>query len=104
MFDWLKPISQAIDVVDQLVEDKDQANQLKNDLEKLREQVYMQELKTQTIPWVDALHKMGRQIVSILNLIIPAGLLYLQPDIDPLAVAAIVGSGSIYNFVKGKGQ
>ena len=97
-------IGKAGDIASEAIEDKDKLNELNAKLAEIKEQVYMTELNTKTIPWVDAIHKMGRQILSLLNLIVPAGLLYVQPDIDPLALAAIVGPSGIYNYIKGKGK
>lgn len=104
IFNWAKPISDAIDVVDQFVEDKDKKTELKYALEQLKEQTYQMELQTKTIPWVDAVHKMGRQLMSWASMLIPAILLYHQPDIDPMALMAIAGPTGVYNFVKGKGK
>lgn len=103
-FGWSKTVDKAIDVVDQLVTDKDQANALKHDLERLKQEVYITELNTKTVPWVDALHKMGRQILSVLQIIVPAVLLYLKPDIDPLAIIGMAGPAGVYNYVKGVGK
>ena len=103
-FNWLNPINKALDIAGEFVEDKDKRNELNAHLQQLKEQVYLAELNTQTIPWVDALHKMGRQILSLLNLIIPAVLLYFQPDINPAAIVAICGPSGIYNYAKGKGR
>ncbi len=104
MFDWAKPISDAIGIVDQYAEDKDKKTELKFALNELKERTYQLELQTKTVPWVDALHKMGRQIMSWASMIIPAVLLYNHPDIDPVALMAIAGPTGVYNFVKGKGR
>ena len=101
--DWLNPINKAEDIISEAVEDKDKRNELNAHLAELREKVYLAELQTKTIPWVDAVHKMGRQLLSWASLIIPAVLLYKHPDINPLALGSIVAPGGIYNFVKGKG-
>jgi len=97
-------VKDAKDLASELIEDKDKSNALSAKLDEIGQQVYMTELQTKTVPWVDALHKMGRQILSVLNLTVPATLLYFQPDIDPLALAAIVGPSGVYNYVKGKGR
>lgn len=104
IFDWLKPVDKAIGVIDQFVEDKDEKNRLTAELESLKQQVYITELNTKTVPWVDAVHKMGRQILSILNLIVPAVLIHYHPDVDPMTLVAICGPSGIYNYVKGKGK
>lgn len=104
VLDWINPINKAIGIVDQYVEDKDQANQLKAELSELKERSYQIELQTKTVPWIDGLHKMGRQLLSWASLLIPAVLLAYDPKIDPLAIAAMVGPGGVYNYAKGKGR
>ena len=64
LIDFINPFSDVIDVVDQYVEDKDKANELKFKLDMGSQKVYLTELMTKTVPWVDALHKMGRQITG----------------------------------------
>lgn len=104
LFNWAKPISDVIGVVDQFVEDEDKKNELKFALEELKERTYQMELQTKTVPWVDAIHKMGRQLMSWASMIIPAVLLYAHPDIDPMSLMAIAGPTGVYNYVKGKGK
>lgn len=104
LVDWINPFNKVADVVSEYVEDKDAKNRIMGELETLKQQVYMKELDTKTVPWVDAMHKMGRQILSVLSLIIPAVLIYLQPDIDSGAIAAMVAPGGVYNWAKGKGN
>lgn len=104
LLDWLNPINKAADIVSEVVEDKDKRNELQAELEKLRQQVYITELNTRTIPWVDALHKMGRQILALLNIAVPAVLLWFNPDINPAALAAMAGPSGIYAYVKGRGR
>lgn len=57
---------------------------------------------TKTVPWVDALHKMGRQIISLVSVAAGVTVLYLQPDIDVTSLAAVLAPGGIYNWIKGK--
>lgn len=104
LFDWAKPVSKAIDVVDQFVEDKDEKNRLTADLKKLGEQVYMAELGTKTVTWVDALHKMGRQLTSWATLGMGFYLLNTNPEITPGQLAAIGGPGALYTWMKGRGK
>lgn len=104
ILNFLGVIDKGVDIIDKFVEDKDEKNKLIHDLKQLKEQVYIQELNTKTIPWVDALHKMGRQILSLLSLIIPGVLVYMEPSIDPATIAAIVAPGGLYNYAKGRGQ
>ena len=101
---WLGIIDKGVDIIDKAVVDKDKQIELQEIFRQLKEQTYQLELNTKTVPWVDALHKMGRQILSLLSLVVPAVLLYTNPDINPAALAAALTPGGIYNFVKGKGQ
>lgn len=104
MLNWFTPLNKALDIADQAITNKDKLNELKFHLAEVRENVYTSELKTKTVPWIDGLHKMGRMILSLLSLVIPSILIYLQPDIDPATIMAIVAPGGVYNYVKGKGQ
>jgi hypothetical protein len=53
------------DIIKEAVTDKDKQNEIIGNLEELKRQfeqaLYLKELDTKTVPWVDALHKMGRQ-------------------------------------------
>ena len=93
-----------MDIVDQAVLDKDKANELKEVFKQLQEQTYQLELSTKTVPWVDALHKMGRQIISLFSIIMSFALLYFRPETDAGELAALNAPGGIYNYIKGKGQ
>lgn len=101
---WLNPFNKVADLVSEVVEDKDKANEIKARLEELRQQVYLTELNTKTVPWVDALHKMGRQLLSYSSIIGGVIVLTVNPDVNPIALASILGPGGVYNFVKGKGK
>lgn len=102
--DWLKPITRGLDIVDQAVTDKDKANELKEIFRQLQEQSYQLELQTVTIPWIDGLHKMGRQIISLVSIIGGYVFLSYHPDVDPLKLAALSAPGGIYAWVKGRGR
>lgn len=111
LFDWIKPINKGIEIVDQFVVDKDRRNelrgileQLKEKTEQMREESHQIALQTVTVPWIDGLHKMGRQLLSLVTLAVGAGLLYAKPDIDPMALATVCAPGGIYNLVKGRGK
>lgn len=111
LFDWINPINKGIDIVDQFVVDKDKRAELRGILEQMREKTQqMREdshqvaLQQKTVPWMDGVHKLGRQLLSALTLGVGATLLYMRPDIDPLSLAAVCAPGGIYNLVKGKGK
>ena len=100
----IKAISKVGDIVDQFVEDKDAKNRINAELELVRYELYLKELDTKTIPWVDGLHKMGRQILSVINVIAVVFIIYVNPDVDPLQLAAIAGPTGIYAYIKGRGK
>ena len=97
-------IDNVIDLASEAVEDTDRLNELKAAAEELRQSVYMRELETKTVPWVDALHKMGRQLMGYANLGAGVYLLSNHPEINAMALAAIVAPSSIYTYIKGKGK
>ncbi|MBX2809953.1 MAG: hypothetical protein KTR20_15135 [Cellvibrionaceae bacterium] len=92
-------INKGLDIVDQLITDKDKAAELKAAF-------YLQELKTPTVPIVDAIHKMGRQTLAFAQM----GFYYVTVQqygveaITPELVAGVSGAASIYTLVKGKGK
>lgn len=108
ILDWINPFNKVVDLVSEVVTDKDKKIALDAALNELKQQVYMTELNTKTVPWVDALHKMGRQIMSVLTLIVGATLYHLNPDVDIVTLAAVLGASSgptaIYNVMKGRGK
>ena len=99
---WWKPLDKALDIVDQFVEDKDKSAELKFQLAKKLQDVYLTELGTKTVPWVDALHKMGRQITGYIGY----GLAFymVQQGYDPMAAMAAVAPGGLYAAFKNKGK
>lgn len=103
-WEWINPFNKVVGLVSEFVEDPDKKNELDNALQQLKENVYLAELQTKTIPWIDGLHKMGRQLLSWGSLLVPAILLYHNPDIDPMQLAAMTGPAGLYNYMKGKGK
>ena len=102
MLGWLNPIGKALDIADKFVEDKDKKLELTASLNELKEQVYLAELGTQTVPWVDALHKMQRGILSILCL--GAATWMSIEGVEAQNILMAVSPAGIYNFIKGKGN
>ena len=99
-----KLIDGTKDIVSQAVVDVDKRNEILNNLESLRQEVYMAELATKTVPWVDALHKMGRQILNIATITATVILLLLGIEITP-TIALVLGGGNVsYQLIKGKGK
>jgi len=104
ILDWMNPLNKVLDIVDQAVPDKDKAAEIKGHLDELRQQVYMKELDTKTIPWVDATHKMGRQIMALAQLGFYAWALHAGVEITPELVGGVSGTAAIYTAMKGKGR
>ncbi len=109
LIDWINPFSKALDIVDKAVPDKDLAAQLKTEIEtgsqklvEMAENSYRKELDTKTVPWVDALHKMGRLLTSWMGY--GLALYMVSENYDPMAVMAACAPGGVYAYVKGKGK
>jgi len=99
--DFINPFKDVTDIVSEVVEDKDKANEINKKLMMAAEKTYLKELGTKTIPWVDALHKMGRQITGYLGYALAFYMTY-KGGVDPMAVMAAVAPGGIYAAMKNK--
>jgi len=100
--DFINPFNKVADIVSEAVEDVDKSNELRAKIVQLGEQVYLQELQTKTVPWVDALHKMGRQITGYLGYAL--AFYMVKEGYDPMAAMAAVAPGGIYAAFKNKGK
>ena len=100
LLDFINPFNKVMDLADQAIEDKDKVNEIKKALSLAAEKTWIAELNTKTVPWVDALHKMGRQITSYLGY----GLAFymVKEGYDPIAAMAAVAPGGIYAAFKNK--
>jgi hypothetical protein len=98
--DFINPFKDVTNLISEAVEDVDKANVINSKLMQAAEKTYSQELNTKTIPWVDALHKMGRQIQGYLGY----GLAFymVKEGFDPMAVMAAVAPSGIYAAMKNK--
>ena len=94
---WITPVNKGLDIVDQWVEDKDKAKELKA-------QIYIEELRCKTIPIVDALHKMGRQITVYLQLYFYFYCSQNGIEITQELVTGVSGGAAIYAMMKGRGK
>ena len=76
------------------------------DIAELKEQqsVYIEELRTKTIPWVDAIHKLGRQLLNLFNLIAVVVLMLNGKSITPEVALLLGGPNVAYQIIKGKGN
>lgn len=90
-------IEKGLGIIDQLVTDKDQADQL-------RAAFYLTELQTKTIPIFDAFHKLGRQLLAFGQLVFYAWALKEGHPITPDLVAGVSGPTAAYTLIKGKGK
>ena len=101
---FLSVFNNATDIIKEAVTDKDKQNEILGHLDELRQQAYLVELGTKTVPWVDALHKMGRQILTLLSMIMPLIALKIAPNVDPMIILGMVAPNGVYNYIKGRGK
>lgn len=101
--DFINPFKDVTDLVSEYVEDKDKANEINAKLMLAAEATYNNELSTKTVPWVDALHKMGRQITGYLGYGLAFYMTY-KGGVDAMAIMAAVAPGGIYAAMKNKGK
>tara|TARA_R110000850_G_scaffold252872_1_gene378037 strand:- start:7 stop:315 length:309 start_codon:yes stop_codon:yes gene_type:complete len=99
---WFNVFDKTIDLASEAIEDPDKLNEIKGNIERMKQERYTLELQTKTVPWVDALHKMGRQITGYIGY----GLAFymVQQGYDPMAAMAAVAPGGIYAAFKNKGK
>jgi hypothetical protein len=62
------------------------------------------ELQAKTIPWVDALHKMGRLINGWALLVVVGAAHAMGKPLDADTVMWVAGVMGVYNYVKGQGR
>lgn len=95
-----KTVNKALELADQYVVDKDERNRLMVELIKVQAQTDMQA----TIPWVDALHKMGRQLMwfAVIGFYMYATLNGVAVDLAELA--AVCAGPMAYTLLKGVGS
>ena len=80
------------------------SRQLDIDTLKQEQSTYIEELRDKTIPWVDALHKMGRQIHAVLVIGVTVLLMLTGHDITSTVALLIGGPPTAYTLIKGKGN
>jgi len=98
-------VDNAIELAKEAVVDKDKQNTLIAHLEEIKTGVaYIEELRTKTVPWIDGLHKMGRQIINLI--VIAAWLisLWMGHELTQWDVFILGGGNVAYQLIKGKGQ
>uniref|UniRef100_A0A6M3LJI9 Uncharacterized protein n=1 Tax=viral metagenome TaxID=1070528 RepID=A0A6M3LJI9_9ZZZZ len=103
-----KLFEDTADIIKEAVTDKDKQNQILGNLEAIKlqvdKEVYIKELETKTIPWLDALHKMGRQLLNFVTIIAVCGLLLCGIEITPTVALILTGGNIAYQVVKGPGN
>ena len=103
-----KLFSDTGDIIKEAVTDKDKQNAILGNLETIKQTVdkemYIKELETKTIPWIDGLHKLARSILNVLVVIAVVVLMLMGKTITP-EVALLLGGGNVaYQIIKGTGQ
>ena len=98
-------VDKGMDIAKEAVTDKDKQNELIANLEELRiTTMYIAELQTNTVPWIDGLHKMSRSILSMSCIAATVILLLTNHEITPSVALILGGPVSAYTLIKGKGQ
>jgi hypothetical protein len=103
-----KLFSDTTDIIKEAVVDKDKQNEIIGNLEAARQaidkEIYVRELETKTVTWVDALHKMGRQLLNLITIVGVFILLLCDVDISGPEAAIIGGPNMVYQYVKKAGK
>jgi len=71
---------------------------------KVKQAPYMTELGTKTVPWVDALHKMGRQITNWLLIAVGIIGILAGHEFSQYDLILLAGGNTLYQLIKGKGK
>lgn len=101
---WFNFFSDAKELASEYIEDPDKRNEFAHKLALKGEEVYIEELKTRTIPWADAVHKLSRPIISVVAIIAGAIVIGINPEMDIMKLMAGSGPAAIYTLIKGKGK
>ena len=107
--DWIKNVfgllDKTADIVKEAVTDVDKANEIIGNIEQIKVgSSYLAELATKTIPWIDGLHKMGRQIINVITIIVVVVLVAIDHEITQYDVMLLGGGNFAYQIIKGKGK
>ncbi len=102
-----KMFDDTVAIVKEAVVDKDKQIQIIGNLEEIQRQtqkeIYIKELDTKTIPWVDALHKLSRTILNLVTIIGVFILIAMGHEFTQYELLLIGGPNIVYQYVKGKG-
>lgn len=103
-----KLFDDAADIAKEAITDKDKLNELLGMLEggkqKINHELYLKELETKTLPWVDAFHKMGRQLLNYFTITAVVVLLLFDVEVTPTVALILGGGNTAYQIIKGKGK
>jgi hypothetical protein len=95
-----KTVGKALDLAKEYVEDKDKRNELAVELIKIQAKAD----SVSTVPWVDALHKMGRQLLWFFVIGFYAYSWNKGTPIDLKTLTLLAGGPGLYTLMKGKGR
>jgi len=96
-FSWDKTVEKGFDIIDQFVDDGDLS-------QKLKAQFYLTELQTKTIPIFDAIHKLMRPSLALVQVGFYIWATNNNVEITPELVAGVSGATGAYTLAKGKGR
>jgi len=98
-------VDKSLDIVKEAVTDKDKQNELIARLEEMKTTVlYITELQTKTIPWIDGVHKMGRQILNLVSIVAVIVLISMGHELTQWDVLVLGGGNVAYQVIKGVGK
>lgn len=110
LWDKLLPdiFKDVADLADQAIDDDDMRSKLIGKIEQanelIKKELLIIELQTKTIPWVDALHKMGRQLQWYITAVIVGISMLAGHEITSQEAMLLGGVSIAYQLIKGKGS
>lgn len=96
LFGGSNSVEKSLDLASQYIEDKDQRNQIIG-------QIIAADM-ARTVPWVDALHKMGRQMMIVFLMYIYWDSVKAGHPLDMETFLTIAAGPGAYILLKGKGR
>ena len=104
MFNWVKnifkPINKGLDIASEAVLDKDKFMELSRGKDLKEIAAFIEVAKIPTIPWIDGLYKMGRQIQGYLIIGLGFYCAVTGNDLSPNGWLVIGGVCSVYSVGK----
>lgn len=107
--DWINKLfslaDKASDIAKEAVTDKDKQNELIAHLEEIRQTtMYLAELNTKTVPIIDGIHKLGRQILNLFSIVVVVILIAMGHELTQWDVLVLTGGNLAYQLIKGSGK